>query len=125
MYNRSGQVQQVILDQSVTGASSGLIGTTHQLGDLDGEIYLKTKDRTDRNGDGVVNVLDLILVAQAFGTPAHDMNGDGTTNILDLIRLRVNCPILTSREANTIGVLTSLHPLDKTRNTPSLAFGNA
>ena len=87
VYNRSGQTQQVRLPQSVTGASSGLIGTAHQLGDLDGEIYLKTKDRTDRNGDGVVNVLDLILVAQAFGTPTHDMNGDGTTNILDLIRV--------------------------------------
>ena len=35
-------------------------------------------------GDGRVNILDLILVAQGFGTPSGDVNRDGVTNILDL-----------------------------------------
>ena len=38
----------------------------------------------DVNGDGVVDVLDLILIAQSFGTTEGDINGDGTTDVLDL-----------------------------------------
>ncbi len=47
----------------------------------------------DVNGDGVVNVLDLIDVLLCFGQPAvpgceaEDTNGDGTVNVLDLIDL--------------------------------------
>ncbi len=44
----------------------------------------------DVNEDGVVNVLDLIVVAQEIGTekpsnPRVDVNGDGVVNVLDLI----------------------------------------
>ena len=41
----------------------------------------------DPNGDGQVNVLDLVLVAKSLGTRnAHvDTNGDGTVNVLDLV----------------------------------------
>ena len=42
----------------------------------------------DANGDGIVNILDLVLVAsqigQSGGTDA-DMNGDGSVNIQDLV----------------------------------------
>ena len=38
----------------------------------------------DVNNDGVINVLDLIRIAQNFGTAKGDLNGDGTTDILDL-----------------------------------------
>ena len=41
----------------------------------------------DVNGDGVVNILDLTLVAANFGATgqnAADVNGDGVVNILDL-----------------------------------------
>ena len=43
----------------------------------------------DVNEDGVVNVLDLVMVAQHIGTekpsnPRVDVNGDGVVNILDL-----------------------------------------
>lgn len=46
---------------------------------------------SDVNADGVVNILDLTLVAANFGTtpaadqtPNTDVNGDGTVNILDV-----------------------------------------
>ena len=39
----------------------------------------------DVNEDGVVNILDLVLVANAFGEEAPDLNGDGIVNILDLV----------------------------------------
>ena len=56
----------------------------------------------DVNGDGNVNVLDLIDVLLCFGLPAvpgceaEDVNGDGTVNVLDLIDLLLefgqSCP---------------------------------
>ncbi len=52
----------------------------------------------DINGDGVVNILDGILLANAFSSkpgdsnwnPNADLNGDGTVNILDAIILANN-----------------------------------
>ena len=43
---------------------------------------------TDVNGDGVVNIQDLVLVASGFGQTgqnAADVNGDGIVNIQDLV----------------------------------------
>ena len=86
VYNRSGNVQTVTLPRYTTAVGNNkLRSLTHLLPDLDGEIYLKVGVPIDLNGDSVVNVLDLILVSQAFGTTNGDINGDGTTNILDLI----------------------------------------
>ena len=44
-------------------------------------------DKSDVNGDGNVNILDLVLVAQAFDEYSvnADINGDGVVNILDLV----------------------------------------
>ncbi len=39
----------------------------------------------DVNEDGEVNILDLVLVANAFGKAEPDLNGDGVVNILDLV----------------------------------------
>ena len=41
----------------------------------------------DPNGDGKVNVLDLVLVANSLGTSnaRTDINGDGKVNVLDLV----------------------------------------
>ena len=44
----------------------------------------------DVNADGLVNIIDLVTVAQAFGRPGEpaagaDINGDGVVNIFDLV----------------------------------------
>ena len=92
VYNRSGKAQEIELPQEVSGWSSGVKDKRrHTLADLDGEIYLKsesgleTSPTADVNADGMVNVLDLVIVANAFGEAAPDLNGDGTVNVLDLV----------------------------------------
>ena len=51
-----------------------------------GDLKLIVEPPTaDLNQDGVINVLDLVLVSNHFGTTDGDINGDGTTNILDLV----------------------------------------
>ena len=51
----------------------------------DGTVYTKY----DVNEDGMINILDLVLVAQAFEdfNEKADVNGDGTVNILDLVEV--------------------------------------
>ena len=59
------------------------------------EIHIVVEERLttgDVNRDGVVSILDLILVAQQLGKrvpagSAVDVNGDGVVSILDLIRV--------------------------------------
>ena len=48
-------------------------------------MYLKTEVTADINDDGVVNVLDLVAVANAFGKAELDLNGDVVVHILDLV----------------------------------------
>ena len=72
--------QEIELPQAVSGWSSGVKDKRrHTLADLDGEIYLKaeTPPTADVNGDGVVNIQDLVIVANALGEAAPDLNGDG------------------------------------------------
>ena len=92
VYNRSGQEQQIEFLEEVSGVASGMKDKrSHVLPDLDGEIYLKsesgveTAPTADVNGDGIVNILDLVVVANAFGETTPDINADGTVNILDLV----------------------------------------
>ncbi|MCG9132330.1 leucine-rich repeat domain-containing protein [Candidatus Poribacteria bacterium] len=86
VYNRSGKAQEIRLPEQATGVESGLRNTVHSVPDLDGEIYLKrVADIHDINGDGTVNILDLVVVANGFGTDAPDVNGDRVVNILDLV----------------------------------------
>ncbi len=54
-----------------------------------------TRPPWDVNQDGIVNILDLIQVAQFFNSdvsenPQADVNGDGVINILDLITVAQN-----------------------------------
>ena len=89
VYNHSGAEQTVTLPELASGVASGLEGMEHTLPNLDGEMYLRVKpaNPADVNGDGVVNILDLTLVAQGFGTDSleADINGDGVVNVFDLV----------------------------------------
>ena len=87
VYNRSSNKQTITLPVLTTGVASKVTDTRHTLEDLDGEIYLKAKTppTADVNADGIVNVLDLVIVANAFGKAEPDLNGDGVVNIQDLV----------------------------------------
>ena len=89
VYNHSGAPQVIRLPEEVQGVASGLVNTEHALPNLDGEMYLRVtpKNPADVNGDGVVNILDLTLVAQGFGTDEAgvNVNGDGVVNVFDLV----------------------------------------
>ena len=53
-----------------------------------GEITEPPKLKGDVNGDGVVNIQDLVLVASSFGKTGQnsaDINADGVVNIADLV----------------------------------------
>ncbi len=56
------------------------------------ETDIETLRAADVNSDGMINVLDLVLIASHFGeivaedqTPSPDVNGDGSVNVLDLV----------------------------------------
>ena len=56
----------------------------------DGQIVEQPQLIEDVNGDGVVNILDLVRVASNLGKSGEngaDVNGDGVVNILDLVRV--------------------------------------
>ena len=87
VYNRSGKPHVVTLPERVQSVRSGLQHTQHAVPDLDGDMFLRIApvNPAHANGDGVTNILDLVLVAQSFGTNMHDVNGDCVTNVLDLV----------------------------------------
>ena len=91
VYNHSGAEQTVTLPELASGVAGGLEDTEHTLPNLDGEMYLRATppNPADVNGDGVVNILDLTLVAQGFGTDSleGDVNGDGVVNVFDLVQV--------------------------------------
>ena len=66
----------------------------------------------DVNGDGVVNIQDLVLVAR-FGQTGQndaDINGDGVVNILDLVLVAgafANVPAAPSLHPQTLAMLTA------------------
>ena len=89
VYNHSGGQQPIVFSDDVQGVASGWKGTHQVLPNLDGEIYLRITVGIpgDVNKDGIINILDLTLVAQAFGTASKDgdVNGDGVVNVFDLV----------------------------------------
>ena len=89
VYNRSGKAQVIEFAENVSSVTSGLSVAKHAVPDLDGDMFLRVKPKNpaDVNRDGVVNILDLTLVVQAFGTdkPEADVNRDGIVNVFDLV----------------------------------------
>ena len=88
VYNRSRKTQEISLPTLATPVSdrgNNAAALTHQLPDLDGEIYLKARNPADVNGDWVVNILDMLQVANNLGQATPDPNGDGSVNLLDLV----------------------------------------
>ena len=89
VYNHSEETQIITLPEEVQGVASGLVNTEHELSNLDGEMYLRVESANpaDVNEDGVVNIFDLTLVAQAISTEVGegDVNGDGVVNVFDLV----------------------------------------
>ena len=69
------------------------------------EITESTRRKEDINGDGIVNIQDLVLVAGQLGqtgTNRADVNGDGIVNIQDLV--------LVAGALGTTAAAPSLHP---------------
>lgn len=89
VYNRSGSAHVLKLPEKVQSAQSGIENISHVVLDLDGDIFLRVKvaDPADVNGDGVVNILDLVIVAESLGTGENDVNDDGVTNVFDLVTI--------------------------------------
>ena len=87
VHNRSGKGQNIQLPEKATGVASGVKNKRwHTLPDLDGEIYLRVPvSLADVNADGVVNIQDLVIVANALGEAEPDLNSDGVVNIQDLV----------------------------------------
>ena len=89
VYNHSGAPQIITLSEEVQGVASGVVDTEHTLPNLDGEMYLRMvpENPADVNDDGVVNILDLTIIAQGFGTDSlkGDVNGDGVVNVFDMV----------------------------------------
>ena len=86
VYNRSGSAHVVTLPEKTRSVQSGIENDSQVVLDLDGDIFLKIKtDPADVNSDGVVNILDLVIVAESLGTGENDVNGDGVTNVFDLV----------------------------------------
>ena len=84
---KAGGKTQLTLDNFLFGNSSDQAIPARP---LDFSIGVKGKLAWDVNGDGQVNILDIILVAQDLGKPTSvnsrtDVNGDETVNILDLV----------------------------------------
>ncbi len=89
-----------------------------RLGDPDGnsiphEIVINSfnfKQGHDVNGDGNVNIFDLVLIVQNFNqtNPQADVNGDGDVNIFDLILVAQHLGESATGDAPGIGLASTV-----------------
>jgi hypothetical protein len=99
-----GQSKVLFINWVVSGIKPGMYVLTANVTVTSGvESYANLIDNTmsytimirpagDVNGDCVVNIIDLVMVASSFGTrvgtpgynPIADLNNDGVINIVDL-----------------------------------------
>ena len=105
MRHSGGQVYRGEIPGQPACSSIGYFVTARDFADnlaLGHTLFFQIGLTTDVNGDGTVNVLDLIDLLLCFGLPAvpgcesQDINADGTVNVLDLIALLLDfgtsCP---------------------------------
>ena len=96
--------------------ASGSNDDTVKLWDMSSFITSATPPETlkgDVNGDGTVDIQDLVLVASNYGQTGEnvaDVNGDGVVHIYDII--------LIAAELNTNAAAPALHPQDLSLLTP-------
>ena len=84
-----GDAVSVVFSSDGTMLASGSADKKVRLWELTPADTSSDKMNGDINGDGVVNILDLIVVASELGNTGTnlvtDVNGDGVVNVLDLI----------------------------------------
>jgi len=64
----------------------------------DGTIEIVEPGNPDINGDGIVDIVDIVIVALAFGSepgdpnwnPVADLNGDGIVDIVDIVLVAIH-----------------------------------
>ena len=96
--NGDGTLTKLTFEVIITQKASKLVLSDVILSDKEGntftpelqngEIVGPTRIAGDVNGDGVVNIADLVLVANSIGETGNtqaDFNGDGVVNIADLV----------------------------------------
>ena len=93
---------------------------------------IETLRASDVNADGVVNILDLTLVAASFGTtptadqtPNPDVNRDSTVNILDLTRVASHLGKTVSPPVMFISANPAIGSQLTVNDTITLTFDNA
>ena len=89
-YNNEGEVMAISCDGNAIAGNTINPDTLTRWGWL---VLLETGGITgDVNGDGVVDVLDLLLLLAAWGNLGgpEDVNGDGVVDVLDLLLLLAN-----------------------------------
>ena len=122
----TGNLLSVVFSAKAAGSSQMAL-KSFQLGSNTGEVIpagvrnltitVESHPTWDVNGDGQVDVLDLILVAQRLGetlaAPSEvDINDDGIVNILDLILVAQHMGESTTSAAPSILAMAGIEELD-------------
>ena len=132
---KAGGKTQLTLNNFRFGDSSG---QEIPAGPVEVALVLKERLIWDVNGDGQVNILDIVLVAQDLGDPASvnsrtDVNGDGIINILDIVLVAQHLGESTTGAAPPTVTIEDVKGLDsatvqawieqaRTENDGSVAF---
>ena len=107
-FPHSSSVESVAFSPNGSVLASGTHDGTIELWDVSSYITLLTSSEflaSDVNGDGIVNIQDLVLVASNLGKTgqnAADVNADGIVNIQDLV--------LVAGALGTSAAAPSIHP---------------